>query len=484
MTAAQAGLSRPAPRPAPSVLPRMLRPFASAAMALATALAPAAASAQSGRVSLIRDTEVEAILQQQSAPIFRAAGLNPADVKIHIVGDKELNAFVARGQQIFITTGLLTQAKTPNELLGVIAHETGHIAGGHIARQGEGARPAMATMFLTLGLGVLAAIAGAPDAAAGLVYSSSYFATLTYLGYSRVQEASADQAAAGYLENAGMSGKGLVTFFDNFRSQEIFSEARRYAFFRSHPLTSDRIEALRLRVEKQPHYGTEDTPEALAQHALVVAKIKAFMNHSGQTFVDYKETDTGYPARYARAIAYYKATQPDKAVEKIDALIAEQPTNPYLYELKGQVLFESGRIREAEPAYRQAVALKPDAPLILALFGQTLIALEDKEKLDEAVTVLRHANDLEKDNPFTWRQLAEAYDRKGMPGMARLATAEQYFALEQSQQARVFAMRARENLPKNSPEWRRATDIVMTSGPSKDDLKILAKEGSAPAPSR
>lgn len=462
---------------------RRVRTWLCGLAALAGAVSPALpAYAQAGGLSLIRDTEIEAILRKQADPVFAAAGLNPADVRINIVGDKDLNAFVSGGQQVFFTTGLIMAAKTPNELIGVIAHETGHIAGGHIARSGEGSRPAIATMLLTLGLGVVAALAGAPDAAAGLAYSSSYFATLNFLGYSRVQEASADQAAVSYLEKAGLSGKGLVSFFDNFRSQEVFSESRRYPFFRSHPLSADRIEALRLRVEKQAHYATQDTPEAIADHALIVAKVKAFMDYPQRTFQDYKESDPSFPARYARAIAYYKSSEPAKAVEKIDALIAEQPNNPYLYELKGQVLFESGRIKEAEPVYREAVRLKPDAPLILTLFGQTLIATEDKSKLDEAIRVLGHSRDLEKDNAMTWRQLAEAHDRKGEPGLARLATAEQYFALGRSQEARVFGMRARENLPKNSIEWRRATDIVMVSDPTKEDLKTLTNEGSVARP--
>ncbi len=467
--------SRPPIRPS-----RRLRAWLCAAVAVLSAGGPALA--QQAPLSLIRDTEIESILRRDADPIFVAAGLTPQNVKIQIVGDKDLNAFVTGGQQVFITTGLITQAKTPNELIGVIAHETGHIAGGHIARQGEGSRPAMATMFLTLGLGVLAALAGAPDAAAGLAYSSSYFATLSYLGYSRVQEASADQAAVGYLNKANMSGKGLVSFFDNFRYQEVFDDARKFPFFRSHPLTSDRIDALRLRVEAQSNYDKTDSPEALAQHAILVAKVKAFMNPPQQTFVDYKETDKGFPARYARAIAYYKATQTDRAVSLIDALIADYPINPYLYELKGQVLFESGRIKESEPAYRQAVALKPDAPLILTLLGQTLLATEDKAKIAEAVTYLQAAVARDRDNAFTWRLLAEGYDRKGDSGQARLATAEQYFALGQSQEARVFGMRAREILPKDSSDWRRATDIVLVSEPTKDDLKDLAKEGSVNAP--
>ncbi len=330
---------------------------------------------------------------------------------------------------------------------------------------GEAARPAATTFFLTMGLGILAAIAGSPDAAAGLMVSSSYFATLSMLTYSRVQESAADQAAATYLEKSGQSGRGLVEFFNNFASQEVFDDSKKYPFFRDHPLTSDRIDALRVRVEALPHYKQADAPEALAEHELMIAKLKAFMNPPNQTFVEYKEKDTSFPARYARAIAYYKATETDKALARIDALITDYPDNPYLWELKGQVLFEAGRAKESEPAYQKAVALKPNAPLLRIGLGQTLIALDDKTRLDEAIGELKKSLTLEQDNAFAWRLLAQAYDSKGLDGLARLATAEQNFALGQMPQAHTFALRARDLLPRNSPEWRRATDIILVSGP-------------------
>src|SRR5205814_2166209 len=191
---------------------------------IAAPTAPAYAQ-QDGGISIIRDTEVEAILRRDSDPIFVAAGLEPKNVQIHLVGDKELNAFSAAGQQVFLNTGLIIEAKTPNQLIGVIAHETGHVAGGHIARSGEIGRAGMGPLLLGIGLGILAAAAGAPDAAAGLIYSSTYFAQLNVLAYSRVQESEADQAGITYLEKAGYSGQGLVEFFNNFRYQEVFSDA-------------------------------------------------------------------------------------------------------------------------------------------------------------------------------------------------------------------------------------------------------------------
>jgi tetratricopeptide (TPR) repeat protein len=221
----------------------------------------------------------------------------------------------------------------------------------------------MKPFLLTMGLGLLAAIAGAPDAAAGLASSAGYFGTLGAIGYSREQESRADQAGATLLDKAGISGRGLAEFFDNFRYQEVFDEARRYAYFRTHPISSDRIEALRNRVAKQPNYDKVDSPEALAEHAIMKAKLDGFINPQ-VAITKYDEKATDYPSRYARAIAYYQLKEPDRALKLIDGLLAEQPNNPYLYELKGQILFEFGRTAEAEAPQRRSVELKPAAPLL------------------------------------------------------------------------------------------------------------------------
>ena len=428
-------------------------------------------------LSIIRDTEIEEILHKDADPIFVAAGLDPAAVQIHIISDPQLNAFSAGGQQLFLNTGLIVETKTPNQLVGVIAHETGHIAGGHIARSGAMGRAALGPTLVGIGLGVLAAIAGAPDAAAALVFSSSYFGEINMLGYSREQEFRADQAAATYLEKAGQSGRGLVEFFDNFRYQEVFDDEKKFPFFRDHPLTDDRIEALTVRVQQQPHYGVEDDAAALYRHAVMKAKLEGFLDGAGQVLGDYPPSDVSFPARYARAIALYRETETEPALKAIDALIADQPNDPYLWELKGQVLFEAGRAKEAEPAHRRSVELKPGAPLLRINLGQTLIAVNDPTKLDEAVDQVRRALSIEPDNALGWRLLSEAYDAKGMPGMARLAAAEQNFYLGQLLEARTFAVHARESLKKDSPEWRRATDIIMASKPTAAQLKELGVTG-------
>ncbi|HVI30994.1 M48 family metalloprotease [Phenylobacterium sp.] len=461
-------------------LSRSVLRFALALTAAASlVIHPAPAVAQDEGISLIRDTEIEEILRKDSAPIFDAAGIDSKTIDILLIGGKDLQAFAAP-RTMGVYTGLILESKTPNELQGVIGHEVAHLAAGHSARSGEMSRAGMRPFLLTMGLGVLAALAGSPEAAAGLAGSASYFGTLGALGYSREQESRADQAGATLLEKAGISGKGLADFFDNFRYQEVFSEGRRYAYFRSHPLSSDRIEALRRRVEALPSYDKVDTPEAMAEHAVMKAKLEGFLNPQ-VAIVKYAEADKSYPARYARAIAYYQLKEPDRALKLIDALLQEQPDNPYLWELKGQVLFEFGRAAEAEQPQRRSVELKPDAPLLRVNLGQTLIALDDKAKVEEGIAELKKALTQEDDNAVAWRLLAAAYDRQGQDGLARLATAEYNFNVGDKRQARVFAMRAREMLDRSTPQWRRATDIVLASSPDREDLKDLAREGSISA---
>ncbi|HEY7901331.1 MAG TPA: M48 family metalloprotease [Caulobacteraceae bacterium] len=445
--------------------------------ALAALAATVPAVAQNAPISIVRDTEIEAILHQEADPIFVAAGLDPKQVQIHLIGDKELNAFSTAGLNLYLNTGLILKTATPDQLEGVIAHETGHIAGGHVARSGAATKAALGPMLASIGLGILAAAAGSPEGAAALVFSSTYFGEIGVLGYSREQEARADEAAVTYLETAGYSGRGLVSFFDNYRYQEVFDDERKFPYFRDHPLTDDRIEALRVRVERQTHAGAVDTPQAQAQHDLMKAKIEAFLDGPYQTLIDYPETDTSFPARYARAIALYKENETDQAVKAIDALIAERPADPYLYELKGQVLFEAGRSKDAVAPHRRSVELKPDAPLLHINLAQALLALNDPKVLDEAIAQVRTAMAVEPDNAIGWWLLARAYDSQGHDGLARLATAEQKFYLGDAPQARVFALRARDLLKKDSPEWRRATDIILSSKPTADDLKTMAKQG-------
>jgi predicted Zn-dependent protease len=452
-------------------LPRAATRLLVSTAAFVAVLAPAvSASAQSA----IRDTEIEGIIREWSDPVFVAMGLDPAEVEVLLINDPDLNAFATRGRIMGLHTGLILRTQDANQLLGVIAHEAGHIKNRHTLRDGaEGA--GMQPFLMTMALGALAAVAGAPDAGAALMASSQYFGTLGALKYMQSQEGEADVSALRAMDRAGESGRGLVQFFENFRAQEVFSDQRRYPYFRSHPLSSQRIEALRRPAEASPHYARQDSPERMAQHALVLAKIHAFMDHPNQTLRTYLPADESLPARYARAIAWYRDGQTERALTAVDALLAEQADNPYFWELKGQILFEEGRPTEAIGAHQRSVELKPDAPLLRVNLAHALIETNDAARLDEAVDQLRRATSMENDNTLAWRLLGQAYASQGKEGEARLASAEYYYAMGRTEQATQFALRARDMLDRDSNEWRRAMDIVFASGATQDDLDDLAR---------
>ncbi|ADL01504.1 M48 family metalloprotease [Brevundimonas subvibrioides] len=442
------------------------------ACAVAVSAMAAALASPASAQSTIRDTEVEGIIREWTDPVFTAMGLEPSEIQVLLVNDADLNAFATGNRVIGINTGLILRTTSPNQLLGVLAHEAGHVKNRHVLREGaQGA--AMQPMLMSMALGALAVIAGQPGAGAALLSSSQYFGTVNALRYLQGQEGEADIVAQRGLEAAGESGRGLVEFFENFRSQEVFSDARRYPYFRSHPLSGQRIEALRRPVEAASHYGQVDSPERMAQHALILAKVHAFMDPPNQTLRAYGSSDTSFPARYARAIAWYRDGQTQKALDTTDALIAEDVDDPYLWELKGQILFEEGRPQEAIAAHTESVRLKPDAPLLRINLAHALIETNDPANLDAAVDQLKRAVAREDDNTLAWRLLSQAYASQGKEGEARLASAEYYFAAGGEQEATQFALRARDMLPPGSNEWRRAMDIVLASGATMDDINDL-----------
>ncbi|MGZ9098927.1 MAG: M48 family metalloprotease [Brevundimonas sp.] len=442
--------------------------------AIGLTLAVASPAAAQGA---IRDTEIEGIIHEWSAPVFSAMGLEPSEVEILLINDTDLNAFATRGRIMGLNTGLILKTRSPNELLGVVAHEAGHIRNRHTLRdgaQGAGMQP----MLMTMALGALAIAAGAPDAGAVLLGNSQYFGTLSALRYMTHQEGEADNTGARALEGAGLSGRGLLSFFENFRSQEVFSDARRFPYFRGHPLSSDRIENLRRFVSEQSHYDDPESPERIAQHTLILAKIRAFMDAPNQTLRDYPETDVSLPGRYARAIAWYRDGQTDRALAAVDALLAEQADNPYFWELKGQILFEEGRPAEAIGAHQKSVELRPDAPLLRINLAHALIETHDAANLVTAIDHLKRATALEDDNTMGWRLLSQAYASQGKEGEARLASAEMYFAAGAETEATQFALRARDMLEPGTAEWTRAMDIVFASGATQDDIDDVDRRNS------
>lgn len=447
------------------------RGFACTALA-AIALSVAVTGAASAQ-SLIRDAEIEGSLRAYADPLLVAAGLEPRDVHVLIVNDPSINAFVAGGQNIFVHTGLILAADTPNELIGVMAHETGHIAGGHGARRSEAARQAMAPALLSIGLGVLAIAAGAPQAGAALIAGSQQFAMSSFVLHTQTQESSADQAAATYLEATGQSGRGLIEFFnENIRPYEFITR-RAPAWVMTHPFSSDRVEALRLRVEAGSHLDTPDSEDYQARFRFMQAKLVGFIRTQGQTLARYPLTDQTQPARYARAVAYYRTSDLTRARAELDRLIADSPNNPYFHEFMGQILFENGRAEESIPFHRRSVALAPGQPLLLVNLARALTAAHGRQGADEAVALLQQAIDRDDDNAYAWRELAQARDLRGEEALAEFASAEQNFALGDYPAALNFAERARRTLPHNTTEYQDSEDIVRIAG---EELRRRANE--------
>ena len=413
----------------------------------------------------VRDAEIEELLREMSDPILVSAGLDPRSVNLYMINDPSLNAFVAGGQNIFFHTGIILEAEVPNELIGVIAHETGHISGGHLARLPEQIAKAQTPMLITLLAGVAAIAAGAPDAGFALLAGSQHLATRTLLAFTRTQESAADQAALRYLEATGQSGRGLVKFFDRFRDQEALSSPNQDPYVRTHPLSSQRIAALTRGIETSRFKDAQDSPEMQRRYDLIKAKIIGFLLPEHLAFNKFPETDQSQPARYARTVAYFRLGHLDKSLAEIDSLIAEDPDNPYFQELKGQVLFETGHAAEALPWYRKAAARKPASALLKLGVGRGILALPDgkvsREQVEEARVLLEGASRLEPEHTFIWHQLAIAYARLGQEPMANLATAERYAAVDNYRKAIGFAQRAAHKLEKGTPAWRRATDIVV-----------------------
>jgi|TARA_R110002072_G_scaffold181232_7_gene337286 predicted Zn-dependent protease len=414
--------------------------------------------------SILRDAETEDFLDELAAPLIEAAGLEPGNVDIVLINDPSINAFVAGGQAVYLHSGLIDAADTANEVQGVVAHELGHITGGHIIRQGDGMAAANRISILSLIAGLGAALAGAGDAAMGVMMAGQQAAMGKFLAYNRGEESSADAAGAQYLSDAGISGRGSIAFFKKLQNQEFrygYSQSDEAAFTRTHPLSGDRIARLRDTYQRDPAWEEPEDARLERRFRRIKAKLSGYLEEPRRTLNSFPVSDTGVPARYARAYAYHKAARVDQALAETDALIAQDPDDPYFLELRGQVLLESGRAEEALVSLRRATELTRAEPLIATLFGHALIATEDRDNYAEAEEVLRAAVAKDRYNPFAWYQLGVVYAARGDMPRARLASAEQQVMNREYAMALRSAQAAEAGLPEGTPDWLRAQDIGM-----------------------
>ncbi|MBX6426309.1 MAG: M48 family metallopeptidase [Variibacter sp.] len=446
--------------------------------AIAAATAPVRAQpARAANLPIIRDAEIEQLLRDYLAPIVKVAGLAQQNVRVVIINQRTFNAFVMDGRRIFVNAGALLDSQTPNQIIGVLAHEVGHIAGGHLARMRQELANVQTTTLIGMLLGAGAIAAGAASgsrgdglARAGVAALSAQpeIARRSLLAYQRSHEESADRAAIRFLTATGQSPKGMYDTFKRFAEQTLFISQGVDPYTQSHPMPRERLEALAAIAHASPYWNKADPPQLQLRHDLMRAKLSGFLDRPDAIARRYPLSDNSLPARYARAISAYRHADLRTALAQIDALIQSDPANPYFHELKGQVLLESGRASEAIGPLRRAVSLAPNAMLVRILLGQALVASNDRGVLDEAIAMLRTALAREPEVPDGFRQLAIAFARKGDRAQADLASAQAAFAAGEIKTARELAGRARHQFPIGSPGWVKADDIYSYKPPVSD----------------
>jgi len=459
----------------------VLRQKASALTALVTAAAIAltpfsAAHAQAKGPPVLRDTETEQLLREYTRPILRAAGLEKQNIQMVILNDSSFNAFVADGRRIFVNYGAILQSETPNQIIGVLAHETGHLAGGHLSKLREQLAAAQTQMIIAMLLGAGAIAAGSTqrsstgsnglaNAGAAAIAAPQEVIRRSLLSYQRQQEENADRAGVRFLTATQQSPKGMYETFKRFTSESLFAARGADPYLQSHPMPAERVAALQEFAISSPYWSKKDDPALQLRHDMVRAKISAFMERPETVYRRYPLSNDSMPARYARAISTYLHGDLRNALTQIDALIQVQPNNPYFYEVRGQALLESGKPAEAIPALRKAVALSNNSPLIEMLLGQALVGTDNKAYTDDAVRILRAAVAREPEAILGYSQLAMAYGRKGDYAEADLASAQAAFLRGDNKTARELATRAKTRFAVGTPGWVKADDIVAAKPP-------------------
>ncbi|MEM1379356.1 MAG: M48 family metalloprotease [Pseudomonadota bacterium] len=429
------------------------------------AAAPAMVTSASAQL-LLRDAEIEAWLADMSHPLFQAAGIPPHRVSIFLIGDQTPNAFAGASSGLImgVHTGLITLADTPNEVEGVIAHETGHLAGGHSARTRDAVAKVSRPALMSLVLGAALIAAGAPpEAGLGAIGLGQSIATDAYLAYSRGQESAADQAAVTYLDEVGSSTAGLIEFFDVLQNRQLIRASQPIPYFQTHPMAVQRVARLRGRAEASPYWDVRDTPEEIEKLRLIQGKIEGFMNEPNITLRKYPLTDQSNPARYARAVAYYRDSDLEKATREIDRLLAGDPNNPFYHELKGQMLFEHGKVTESIVPHRRSTELAPQFALLKINLARALVTTDRDEAVEEAVGILEAALRQERNNSFAWSILARARSHRGQEDLAALAQAEAAYHGGDPFTAHRFATIAKQKLAVGTPEHQQALDIIVAT---------------------
>jgi predicted Zn-dependent protease len=429
---------------------------------LAFMTGPAAAQG----ILLLRDTETERALRSYEDPLLKAGGLEPAAVKLYLVNDNSVNAFVAEGQNMFIFTGILMFAKSAGEIKGVMAHETGHMVAGHLSRSSEAIQKATIPMLLSMIVGIAAIAAGAGEAGMLILMGGQGIAQDQFNAFSRVQEATADQIAVKLLDKTHQSSRGLLSAFNRLADEEARASRQQDAYASDHPMGRERVANLETQVEASPYKDVPEDPAVEHEFEMLQAKLFGYIAPIQEVLNRYPVSDTSKPARYARAMVYSRKPDLPKALSEINSLIKDEPNNPYFYEVLGQIYVSMAKPELGVVAFQHCVDLMGDAPQLRVALAAAQLATERQVLAKPALDNLKIALQQEDDDSFAWYEAASAYSMLNNEPMANLATAERYYSVGAMLPAAQFADRARHGLVQGSPDWQRANDIVAIAMPA------------------
>ena len=457
------------------MIARLQTRFSCVMLAIMMMPAHAMAAAPAGRnVPVVRDAEIEGLIEDYTKPILKAAGLSRSGIQVVLVNSPEFNAFVS-GRRIFVNTGTILGSETPNELIGVIAHEVGHLDGGHQLRLRDQMERAQTIALIAGLLGAGVAVAGAATgssntarAGSGLAMGGGSAAVRSLQAYQRSEETTADRSALLYLEKSGQSAKGLIESFEGLERANLLSGVSPKRYITSHPAPRDRISRLQELAQQSRYYGKKDTPALQLRHDLARAKIAAYGDGAGAVRRLFSRNPRGLPATYGEAISAHLSGSPTIALQKIDALIAKDSNNPWFHEIRGEALMEAGRSKEAAAAFTRAAKLDPTkSGLLQASIGQAMVTGGNAADMKKAIGIIKKGLQSDPSNSSAYRFLAMAYGRMGDDALAELATAEGYWQASAILDARIFAARAQLKLKPGSPQWLQAQDIISTKSSAK-----------------
>ncbi len=444
----------------------LARAWLFSALLIASQLVVSTAQAQR-QISVFRDAEVEALVADYVAPVLRAAGIRGSSIQVVLVNERDFNAFVADGRRIFINLGVLLQSDTPNEVIGVLAHETGHLAGAHLTRlrQEISRSQIISAVTMLAGAAAMAAAASAGNgeaaaAGAGIALGGQTAAQRSLLAYQRGEELAADRAAITYLNATGQSAQGMLEVFSRFADQTMFTGRFVDPYVRSHPMARDRINQIERLARQSQYFERRDPPELQLRHDMALARLTALLDGERTVIRRYPNSDTSLPARYARALVEGRTGSARSAIQQLDQLIAVQPSNPFFWEARGTILFENGNPGDAARSWARALEIAPNNTMIRVFYGAALVESGDANVLSTAIGELERGLSNDQSLAFGYRFLGQAYARNGNTAMAQLASGLEAFARGDIQGAKGFAARAQLNLPRGSTGWLRAADIL------------------------